>query len=350
MTAPLLSDRPPRGRGALPRVDVLVPCYRYAHLLPDNVASLCAQRDVDVRVVILDDASPDATAEVAARLAAADGRVEVIRHETNRGHIATYNHGLSLVEGDYVALVSADDVITDGALARAATTLQRHPEMGFVYGRVRSFTGVWKPPTSLPAGITVWPGDQWLAQRCRRGVNVIASPEVMVRTTTHRLVGGYEPSLPHTADFHLWLRLAAVADVGYTRGCVQAGYRVHAHSLQRTVHSGALVDLTERWVMFRHLAEHAWINRPDADHLLRLALRALLDEATDRTRRARERHDDRGVHDFGTLAEQIRTTVRPPLPVTGPATARKVPGALLAGAQRRSRRSLARLRREVLGT
>lgn len=42
-------------------------------------------------------------------IAAADDRVRAICHDRNRGHIATYNEGLSQVDGDYVVLLSADD-------------------------------------------------------------------------------------------------------------------------------------------------------------------------------------------------------------------------------------------------
>ncbi len=46
-------------------VDVIVPCYRYGHFLRECVESVLEQ-EVNVRVLIIDDASPDDTAEVAA--------------------------------------------------------------------------------------------------------------------------------------------------------------------------------------------------------------------------------------------------------------------------------------------
>ena len=58
------------------RVDVIVPCYRYAHFLRECVESILSQPLTDVRVLIIDDASPDHTPEVAAELATRDKRVE----------------------------------------------------------------------------------------------------------------------------------------------------------------------------------------------------------------------------------------------------------------------------------
>src|SRR4051794_40019596 len=98
------------------QVDVVIPCYKYAHFLPGCVGSVLAQDGVDVRVLVIDDCSPDDTAEVAAGLRAADPRVEFRRHAVNRGHIATYNEGLlEWAAGDYVLLLSADDMLTPGA-------------------------------------------------------------------------------------------------------------------------------------------------------------------------------------------------------------------------------------------
>src|SRR3954451_5500613 len=102
-------------------VSVVIPCYRYGHFLEEAVSSvLDDQPGVDVRVLIIDDASPDDSAETAMKIAAREPRVEVIVHGTNKGNIATYNEGLlEWAEGDYSLLMSADDRLTPGALQRA---------------------------------------------------------------------------------------------------------------------------------------------------------------------------------------------------------------------------------------
>src|SRR5437868_6552354 len=110
-------------------VSVFVPCYKYAHYLRACVTSILTQPDVDVRVLILDDCSPDNTPEVARQLVREDSRVEYRRHPTNRGHIETYNEGIEWTSGDYCLLLSADDMLAPGALARAARVMDDHPEV-----------------------------------------------------------------------------------------------------------------------------------------------------------------------------------------------------------------------------
>ena len=122
-------------------VSVVIPCYKYGHYLEEAVGSVLDDQDgVDVRVLIIDDASPDDSAEVARKIAARDPRVEVIVHAANKGNIATYNEGLlEWADGDYCLLLSADDRLTPGALRRARDLLDAHPNVGFVYGHPLRF-------------------------------------------------------------------------------------------------------------------------------------------------------------------------------------------------------------------
>jgi glycosyltransferase involved in cell wall biosynthesis len=233
-------------------VSVVIPCYRYGHFLEEAVTSvLDDQAGVDVRVLIIDDASPDDSADTAKKIAARDSRVEVVVHETNKGHIATYNEGLlEWADGDYSVMMSADDKLTPGALRRARDLLDAHPEVGFVYGPPLWFwqdEPVRTPRTRL-RGWSVWPGQWWLERRLRQGENCITAPEVVVRTSLQKRVGGYDPRLPHSGDLEMWLRLAAHGDVGFLRGVDQAFYRVHGQNMRTSF--DALMDLRQKQLAF----------------------------------------------------------------------------------------------------
>src|SRR6476661_2373772 len=76
-----------------PIVSVVIPCYNYERFLKDAVDSVLTQEDVDLDVIIVDDASTDGSGELAAELAADDRRIRAVLHTTNMGHIATYNDG-----------------------------------------------------------------------------------------------------------------------------------------------------------------------------------------------------------------------------------------------------------------
>jgi glycosyltransferase involved in cell wall biosynthesis len=288
---------------------VVIPCYNYARFLPACVRSVLDQPGVDVRVLIIDDTSSDETPEVMAELMAADPRVEGRRHEVNKGHIATYNEGLlEWAKADYTVLLSADDLLAPGALARAAEVFERNPNIGMVYGRVVYYSDHDDLPRVMPTplGTKTWSGVDWIEGRCRSGNNVLSSPEAVVRTSVQQAVGGYRPDLPHAGDLEMWMRIAAVSDIGYVRGRAAAYYRVHAQSMFRTQFSSVFADLEQRQAVFeRFFADHADLDRVEKQRTL--ANRAIARDALWRAVRAydRDRLDEVPADELAAFALSV---------------------------------------------
>jgi glycosyltransferase involved in cell wall biosynthesis len=268
-----------------PTVSVVIPCHNYARFLAAAVDSVTAQAGVDVDVLIIDDASIDETRRLAEALAEADHRVRVVVHAENAGHIATYNEGIASAEGEYLVLLSADDLLTPGSLARATALLDAHPSVGFAYGDVVGFQEQPTPPArQMVEGWTIWEGRDWIEERCRAGANAATSPEVVIRTSVQRQVGEYRTELPHSGDMEMWLRAAAVADVGRVEGADQAFYRVHPVSLSHALCVAPIDDLHARHDAFASvLAPPSVIRGGEALYLkARQALAAVaLRQATD---------------------------------------------------------------------
>jgi glycosyltransferase involved in cell wall biosynthesis len=216
-----------------PRVDVIVPCYNYGDVLEACVESILSQQDVDVRVMIMDDASSDSTEAVGSRLAAADPRVEYRRHAVNRGHINTYNEALAMLTGEFVLLLSADDMLTPGALRRATRVMMAHPEVGIAYGADIPFRHA-PPADAAPATAVcthrIMSYYEFLERSCRLGHTPIQAPTILVRTSVHKRIGDYLTSLPHTADTEIWLRMAAHGLVCELNAS-QAFRRLHAKNM-----------------------------------------------------------------------------------------------------------------------
>jgi glycosyl transferase family 2 len=273
-----------------PTVSVVVPCYNYGRFLRGCVDSLISQEGVDVRVLIIDDASPDGSGEVARQLAAEHERVEARVHELNRGHIATYNEGLlEWADGDYSVLISADDLLAPGALRRATAVMEANPRVGFVYGHAPWWRDDQPLPDARtqPKGVTTWSGREWLEIMCKLGHTVISSPEVVVRTSVQQRIGGYLPELPHTGDAEMWMRFALHGDVAYIKGVDQAFYRIHA--TQMTVERSPYVDLRQRKAAYDALFDAHGQHIPHAGRLHRRAGRTMAKEALWRACRAYER-------------------------------------------------------------
>lgn len=273
-------ERPHKLNGRYPLVSVVIPCYNYGCYLSECVKSVLDQQDVHVDVLIIDDASPDGSAEVAKRLAAQHNRVRAICHDTNKGHIATYNEGLAQARGDYVVLLSADDLMTSGCLSRATALMEAHPSVGLTYGFTLDFTSPELPPArTVTTNWIIWPGHCWFARICKTGRNLLRSPEAVMRTTVLHQIGGYRADLPHAADLEMWMRAATVSDIGFVGGADQAYYRIHENNMHYPDFKIVLIDIEQRLRVFDTILAQRSSLLTDANLMRRAAHRALAREA-----------------------------------------------------------------------
>jgi glycosyltransferase involved in cell wall biosynthesis len=280
----------------VPSVDVVVPCYRYGHLLPMCVRSVLSQEGVDVRVLIIDDASGDGSADVARELAAADPRVEAREHETNKRHIATFNEGiLDWAEAEYTLLISADDELNVGALQRATSLMDANPNVAFSYGHAPRWE-VQNPRPVLRPGPwhpVIYDGHSWIKGRFAAASNPVFSPTVVTRTELQKKVGGYNPKMLHTSDLEMWLKLALWGDVGFVSGAEQGVFRVHETNMSTEYYDSdlGLHDLEMRKLTFVEVLENHSSQLPDAEDLDRLYRKRLAKEALLRVGRAYDKGD-----------------------------------------------------------
>jgi glycosyltransferase involved in cell wall biosynthesis len=211
-----------------PRVTVHVPAYNYGRFLGDALESLLAQTLTDWEAIVIDDASTDHTPQIVARYD--DARFCFVRHDTNRGHLATFNEGIDRARGEYFVILSADDRYHATFLERVLACFDAHPEVGLVFAdaEIIDEQGCVRDVGST----TVDPDHDWV-----RDVSVelmfrsfISGCAGVARTEELRALGGYEHALPHTADTYLWRRLAFRQPVGHVSGRLYQ-QREHADQL-----------------------------------------------------------------------------------------------------------------------
>jgi GT2 family glycosyltransferase len=232
-----------------PSVTVVVPCYNYGRYLPQCVQSVLDQQGVSVEVIIVDDASTDGSSDIARRLENTDPRVKAVCHLDNRGHIVTFNEGLAMASCEYSVLLSADDLLTPGCLARATQLMEQHSSVGMTYGFAVEFADTRPPPArTIPTNWIIWPGHSWVSYVCKIGRNLTLSPEIVFRTSILQQIGYFDARLPHSGDLELCMRAAAVSDVGYVAGADQAYYRTHSENMHHSFDK--LADMTERMLTF----------------------------------------------------------------------------------------------------
>lgn len=129
-----------------PSVSVVVPVFNGERFLGEAVDSILAQQHPALEIIVVDDGSTDSTPAVIDGLG---GRVRGL-HQANAGPAAARNRGLEAARGDTIAFLDADDVWTEGSLARRLAVLDAAPDLAGVMGRTETFSDS-RPDVALEA-------------------------------------------------------------------------------------------------------------------------------------------------------------------------------------------------------
>jgi glycosyltransferase involved in cell wall biosynthesis len=212
------------------QVTLLVPAYNYGRFIAQTLDSLLSQTLRDLELIVIDDASRDETPDIVLRYAS-DPRIRVVRHEQNQGHINSYNEGLAMARGQYVGIVSADDYcLRPDALERQVALFTENPRVGMVYS-----AHVMHDPdgrlTRVGHGAADAVRSGFDEFRSLMWGNYILHSGALLRRDVQSALGPYDPNLPQSGDWDLWLRAAAGYDVGYIAEPLYA-YRLHRSNMQ----------------------------------------------------------------------------------------------------------------------
>jgi glycosyltransferase involved in cell wall biosynthesis len=118
-------------------VSIGVPVYNGEQLIGATLDALLAQRFQDYELIISDNASTDATAEICARYAARDPRVRYVHNPVNIGANRNFTRVVELARASYFKLANADDLCTPDLVGRCVEVLDRHPDVVLCYARSR---------------------------------------------------------------------------------------------------------------------------------------------------------------------------------------------------------------------
>lgn len=120
-----------------PRVSIGVPVYNGERYLARTLESLLAQTFSDFEVIITDNASTDATAEIGRAFAARDSRIRYHRAEQNQGVAANFLWAFELAKAPYFKWQAADDLCAPTFLAECVAILDAHPEVVLAFPRTQ---------------------------------------------------------------------------------------------------------------------------------------------------------------------------------------------------------------------
>ena len=216
----------------LPTVTALVPAYDAERFVGEAIDSALAQ-DYPAElldVVVVDDGSRDATAEVVAeRAARSAGRVTLIR-QPNRGNPVAVSRAVQAARGEHVALLDADDAWPADKLRRQVDVLHAHPEVSLVYGDMRLIDTEGATLEESWLGL-VWPGEP-PSGHCFSQLlvaNAATASTLLLRGSVARAITPI-PAGILAADWWLVVRAAQAGEVAYLRE-PRTLYRFHGDNI-----------------------------------------------------------------------------------------------------------------------
>jgi len=110
----------------MPTVTVAIPNFNGERFLAQAISSVLAQTFRDFELLVVDDASTDGSARLAARFTA-DPRVRFVTNPVNLGLTGNWLRCLELAQGEFVALLHQDDLWQPEFLADMSGLLRHSP-------------------------------------------------------------------------------------------------------------------------------------------------------------------------------------------------------------------------------
>lgn len=203
-----------------------MPAYGVAKYIGAAIDSVLNQTFSDYEILVVNDGAPD-TKELEAVLVPYRDRIVYLKHE-NRGVCEARNTAIRVARGHYLALLDPDDLWEPEYLAVVVGILENDPTIDAVYSNALLFG------ETLNAGKTymdVCPSEgevtfeSLVTEQCQVAIFVTARKEAVIRA------GLFDPAIPISGDFDLWVRMAKHGSrITYTRR-VLARHRCRPDSL-----------------------------------------------------------------------------------------------------------------------
>jgi glycosyltransferase involved in cell wall biosynthesis len=247
-----------------PLISIIMPAYNAASFLKEAVKSVLAQDYPHWELLIVNDGSTDATAQIAKSFT--DTRIRYFS-QPNAGVSAARNCGLSTMKGDYFCFLDADDVMPPQSLSSRLSVFTAHADCAFAGGaqeqRNEDLSRVLK--TQLPS-YNGWP---------RAGL-VALDPNCFVNCGTwliKRAPGrtyAFPVGMTHAEDIAFFLSISDQGALNTTPAIAQI-YRRHA---------SAMSNLDGLWNGYLHFyafaAKGGYLHSRDEQQFLQKKIRSIM--------------------------------------------------------------------------
>ena len=203
------------------KISVVIPTYNRYEVLKRALTSVFAQSFQPSEVIVIDDGSSDATANIIH-----DFPSIIYRYQNNAGVSSARNLGISLCSHEWIAFLDSDDAWHKEKLALHVSLHQADKELLFSYTQeqwIRNANVV-----KIPKKFQKQSGD--IFSHCLSHC-IIAPSSAFMHKKLFEEIGLFDENLEVCEDYDLWLRLTCKHKAGLIEQAVTIKYGGHEDQL-----------------------------------------------------------------------------------------------------------------------
>jgi len=187
-------------------ISVVMPVCNGEKYLKEAIESILNQTYRDFEFIIVNDGSTDKTEDII--LSYHDPRIRYVKNKTNLQIVKTFNKGIKLSCGKYIARMDADDISLPNRLEKQVSFLEKHKEIGVL--------GTWIENTNKDKEHKAcWftPVSPELVRWSLYFGTCIAHPTVIIQRNIIEKIGGYNPEFSVAEDYEFWVRASHITNL-----------------------------------------------------------------------------------------------------------------------------------------
>lgn len=234
------------------RISIIVPIYKAEKYIERCISSVCHQTYSDIECILIDDCSPDRSADVVERmLGSYDGPIHFtfVSNDTNRGCSGTRNRGIDMASGEYIFFLDSDDELSADGIEKLLGLADKYNGVDIVQGNMQTIPHSekedWRDVAKKGFPFFV-DSNRW----CREHFYSIRNKQIpmnmnnkLIRTQFLRDHALYcREGIIHEDDLWMFHAVKHVSSMAFCRDIVYFHYVVPGSIIQSGRHTASLTD------------------------------------------------------------------------------------------------------------
>jgi glycosyltransferase involved in cell wall biosynthesis len=211
-----------------PLISVITPVYNREKYITESIDSILNQTYQNFELILIDDCSTDRTNEILNNFLKKDSRVKLLKNKKNIGPTNSFNKGLLISKGEYIAKMDSDDISIKNRFEKQIDFFNKCINLD-----VLGTGAIIIDETGKELDRKKFPPDYKSIKKRIIKTSPVFDPSVMIKSHVLKEVGSFDDRLAPADDFHLWLSLFKKKKIISNLNDYLIKYRMHDENLTK---------------------------------------------------------------------------------------------------------------------